>query len=68
VLKALAGTDPVMTGADRLSVALPGVGLRLAGIVRELDRAGVAAVDVSLRRPTLDEVFLRLTDRKERVS
>jgi ABC-2 type transport system ATP-binding protein len=68
VLKALAGTDPVMTGADRLSVALPGGGFRLAGIVRELDRAGVAAVDVSLRRPTLDEVFLRLTDRKERVS
>jgi ABC-2 type transport system ATP-binding protein len=67
VLKALAGTDPTTTGADRLSVALPGGGLRLAGIVRELDRAGVAAADVRLRRPTLDEVFLRLTDRKELV-
>ena len=67
VLKALAGTDPTTTGADRLSVALPGGGLRLAGIVRELDRAGVAAADVRLRRPTLDEVFLRLTDRKEPV-
>ncbi|MDL4772448.1 MULTISPECIES: ATP-binding cassette domain-containing protein [Thermomonosporaceae] len=65
VLNALAGTDPTMTGADRLSVALPGGGLRLADIVRELDRAGVAAADVSLRRPSLDEVFLRLTDRKE---
>ncbi len=65
VLKALAGTDPTVTGADRLSVALPGGGFRLAGIVRELDRAGVAAADVRLRRPTLDEVFLRLTDRKE---
>ncbi|MEO3858224.1 ATP-binding cassette domain-containing protein [Acrocarpospora sp. B8E8] len=66
-LKALAGTDPTMTGADRLSVALPGGGFRLADIVRELDRAGVAAADVRLRRPTLDEVFLRLTDRKELV-
>jgi ABC-2 type transport system ATP-binding protein len=65
VLRALAAAEPAATGADRLSVALPATGLRLAGIVRELDRAGVAAADVSLRRPTLDEVFLRLTDRKE---
>lgn len=42
-------------------------GLRLADVVRELDRAGVAAADVRLRRPTLDEVFMRLTDRKELV-
>ncbi|WP_030452514.1 daunorubicin resistance protein DrrA family ABC transporter ATP-binding protein [Herbidospora cretacea] len=61
VLRNLAGTDPAVTGGDRLSVALPGVGLRLAGVVRELDRAGIAAADVRLRRPTLDEVFLRLT-------
>ncbi|GGV30916.1 daunorubicin resistance protein DrrA family ABC transporter ATP-binding protein [Actinomadura cremea] len=67
VLTALAGTGPATTGADRLSVALPGDGLRLADIVRELDRAGVSAADVSLRRPTLDEVFLRLTDRGEPV-
>jgi ABC-2 type transport system ATP-binding protein len=66
VLNTLTGTDPTTTGDDRLSVALPGIrGLRLADIVRELDRAGVAAADVGLRRPTLDEVFLRLTDRKE---
>src|ERR687896_17447 len=62
VLSALAGTDPTTTGADRLTVALPRGGLRLAGIVRALDRAGIAAADVRLRRPTLDEVFLRLTD------
>ncbi|MET8333034.1 ATP-binding cassette domain-containing protein [Streptosporangium canum] len=67
VLTALTGADPTMTGADQLSVALPGGGLRLADIVRELDRAEVAAADVRLRRPTLDEVFLRLTDRKETV-
>ncbi|GAA4489608.1 daunorubicin resistance protein DrrA family ABC transporter ATP-binding protein [Actinoallomurus oryzae] len=64
VLSALAGTDPTTMDAGRLSVALRG-GLRLADVVRELDRAEVAAADVRLRRPTLDEVFLRLTDRKE---
>ncbi|WP_026414559.1 daunorubicin resistance protein DrrA family ABC transporter ATP-binding protein [Actinomadura oligospora] len=62
VLHGLAGTDPTMTGADRLSVPLPGGAFRLADVVRELDRAGVVAADVRLRRPTLDEVFLRLTD------
>ncbi|MFF0775932.1 ATP-binding cassette domain-containing protein [Nonomuraea wenchangensis] len=67
VLNALTGADPTATDADRLSVALPGGRLRLADVVRELDRAGVAAADVSLRRPTLDEVFLRLTDREETV-
>jgi ABC-2 type transport system ATP-binding protein len=67
VLNALTGTEPTTTGADQLTVTLPGGGLRLADIVRELDRAGVAAADVRLRRPTLDEVFLRLTDRKESV-
>ncbi|MFC5181218.1 ATP-binding cassette domain-containing protein [Actinomadura harenae] len=67
VLHALAGTDPTMTGADRLTAPLPGGGFRLADIVRELDRAGVAVADVRLRRPSLDEVFLRLTDSKETV-
>ncbi|MBB5083970.1 ATP-binding cassette domain-containing protein [Nonomuraea endophytica] len=66
VLEALAGAEPTTTD-DRLTVALPATGLRLADIVRELDRAGVAAADVRLRRPTLDEVFLRLTDQKEPV-
>ncbi|MEU3146254.1 MULTISPECIES: daunorubicin resistance protein DrrA family ABC transporter ATP-binding protein [unclassified Streptomyces] len=33
----------------------------LAGVVRALEEAGVEAEDVALRRPTLDEVFLRLT-------
>ncbi len=33
----------------------------LTEVVRTLDRAGVNVEDVALRRPTLDEVFLRLT-------
>ncbi|WP_395572901.1 ATP-binding cassette domain-containing protein [Streptomyces sp. BK79] len=35
----------------------------LSGVVRALEEAGLQAEDVALRRPTLDEVFLHLTDR-----
>ncbi|SNX63007.1 ABC-2 type transport system ATP-binding protein [Streptomyces sp. TLI_55] len=34
----------------------------LSGVVRALEEAGVEAEDVVLRRPTLDEVFLHLTE------
>ncbi|MFJ3667563.1 ATP-binding cassette domain-containing protein [Streptomyces sp. NPDC090106] len=45
----------------------------LTGVVRALEEAGIEAEDVALRRPTLDEVFLKLTggsrtDRVERES
>ncbi|WP_158883823.1 ATP-binding cassette domain-containing protein [Amycolatopsis anabasis] len=33
----------------------------LTEVVRALDDGGIAAEDIALRRPTLDEVFLRLT-------
>ncbi|WP_372495654.1 hypothetical protein [Kitasatospora humi] len=42
-------------------VSRPGVEVSLPTIVRELDAAGVAARDVALRTPTLDDVFLALT-------
>jgi ABC-2 type transport system ATP-binding protein len=45
----------------RVSVAISGGTLTLTGVVRALDRSGVIVDDVALRRPTLDEVFLRLT-------
>ncbi|MYS73550.1 daunorubicin/doxorubicin resistance ABC transporter ATP-binding protein DrrA, partial [Streptomyces sp. SID5926] len=35
--------------------------LTLPRLVRELDAAGVPLADASLRPPTLDDVFLRLT-------
>ncbi|MEX2620427.1 MAG: ATP-binding cassette domain-containing protein [Egibacteraceae bacterium] len=43
-------TAPVNGGPESLMAAL-----------RHLDAAGIAAVDVGLRRPTLDDVFLALT-------
>ncbi|HZG90194.1 MAG TPA: ATP-binding cassette domain-containing protein [Pseudonocardia sp.] len=56
------GDDPQID-EDGLRVGLSAVGTAVAvpEVVRRLDAAGVVAVDVGIRRPTLDEVFLRLT-------
>ncbi|MFJ3203392.1 ATP-binding cassette domain-containing protein [Streptomyces sp. NPDC086989] len=62
VLDRLTGGRPVLD-RQRLTVGVtvPAQGLTLPLIIRELDRAGVPVTDASLRPPTLDEVFLRLT-------
>ncbi|MGW3950783.1 ATP-binding cassette domain-containing protein [Streptomyces sp. NPDC004752] len=39
----------------------------LSGVVRALEAAGIEAADIALRRPTLDEVFLHLTGREDRM-
>jgi ABC-2 type transport system ATP-binding protein len=49
----------------RISVPVGAGSMTLPAVVRELDRAGVAVEDVAMRRPTLDEVFLRLTGRTD---
>jgi len=48
--------------ARRIRAGASGSDGALVAVVRELDRAGVAVEDVALRRPTLDDVFLRLTE------
>ncbi len=56
------GTDPTVDESDR-SIAVPvseGAGV-LAEVVRQLDAADITIDDLALRRPTLDDVFLRLT-------
>ncbi|MDX2563605.1 ATP-binding cassette domain-containing protein [Streptomyces sp. TX20-6-3] len=66
VLDRLTGSAPVLDAGRRTVGAVSTDGtLTLPRIVREVDAAGVLVVDASLRPPTLDEVFLRLTDRKE---
>ena len=62
-LTSVTGTAPqIVPGARRLSVAVDGPGGDLiAAVVRALDAAGVVAEDIALRRPTLDDVFMRLT-------
>ncbi|GII61138.1 daunorubicin resistance protein DrrA family ABC transporter ATP-binding protein [Sphaerisporangium krabiense] len=48
-------------GARRVSVPVRDRVAALTDLVRALDDAGIAAEDITLRRPSLDEVFLRLT-------
>ncbi|WP_405815270.1 ATP-binding cassette domain-containing protein [Streptomyces sp. NBC_01390] len=66
VLDQLTGCEPVLD-RDRLTVSAVTTDptITLPRLVRELDTAGVALLDASLRPPTLDDVFLRLTERKE---
>ncbi|MCO6003729.1 ATP-binding cassette domain-containing protein [Actinoallomurus purpureus] len=61
VLKSTTGAEPEIDRANR-RVGVPVKGsVSFTDMVRELDQAGVTAEDVAMRRPTLDEVFLRLT-------
>ncbi|PXY28036.1 ATP-binding cassette domain-containing protein [Prauserella muralis] len=70
-LAVLAGTgaepdvDPVNR---RVSAPVGADTLALPDVVRHLDHAGVKAVDVGIRRPTLDEVFLTLTGKPAETS
>ncbi|ARZ70897.1 ABC transporter [Streptomyces albireticuli] len=62
VLDRLTGNRPALdTGRRTAGAATADASLTLPRLVRELDAAGVPIVDAALRRPTLDEVFLRLT-------
>ncbi|MFE0803247.1 ATP-binding cassette domain-containing protein [Streptomyces sp. NPDC058812] len=70
VLDRLTGAQPALNH-DRRTVGAVSTDptLTLPRLVRELDAAGVPLVDASLRPPTLDDVFLRLTgDNKELVA
>jgi ABC-2 type transport system ATP-binding protein len=56
------GHDPrVDVPARRASVPADDGSARLMEALRALDQEGIAVEDISLRRPTLDEVFLALT-------
>jgi ABC-2 type transport system ATP-binding protein len=64
VLSAMAGSRPrVDAPARRLTVPVAAGAVTLPELVRRLDAAGVEAADVSIRRPTLDEVFLAETEK-----
>ena len=56
-------TDPA---THQCSLAAPGGAKLLPLVVRALDDAGVEVEDISLRRPTLDEVFLARRERRRR--
>ncbi|MGN6245697.1 MAG: ATP-binding cassette domain-containing protein [Motilibacteraceae bacterium] len=53
---------PVVTAHTReLSLPVTGGAQTLVEVVRRLDTEGIAVLDIGLRRPTLDDVFLTLT-------
>jgi ABC-2 type transport system ATP-binding protein len=63
VLRGITGSQPHVDPATRrLTAAIPAGAVTLPELVRRLDAAGVEAEDVSIRRPTLDEVFLAETE------
>jgi ABC-2 type transport system ATP-binding protein len=69
VLGRLAGEEAVLAPARNAAGAVTtDPTLTLPRIVRELDAAGVPVVDVTLRPPTLDEVFLHLTSQNKELA
>jgi ABC-2 type transport system ATP-binding protein len=63
IATALADFDEVEVDTDATTVAVPapkGVAT-LTEVFRRMDEIGVELIDISLRRPSLDEVFLHLT-------
>jgi ABC-2 type transport system ATP-binding protein len=48
-------------GTHRISLPVDGGAGSLVEVVRRLDDAGIKVVDITLRRPSLDDVFLSLT-------
>ncbi len=64
----LTGGAPAVD-AEQLRVSAvsdPARSLVLPLLVRELDAAGVVAVDVAVRTPSLDDVFLALTGAEQK--
>ncbi|MFC7897235.1 ATP-binding cassette domain-containing protein [Streptomyces sp. NPDC057381] len=69
VLDRLTGAEPALD-PDRRTVGAVSTDptLTLPRLVRELDAAGVPLLDASLRPPTLDDVFLRLTGQNKELA
>jgi ABC-2 type transport system ATP-binding protein len=69
VLRGITGSQPhVDPEARRLTAAIAAGAVTLPELVRRLDAAGVEVEDVSIRRPTLDEVFLAETESESQVA
>ncbi|MFE5818386.1 ATP-binding cassette domain-containing protein [Streptomyces sp. NPDC056479] len=69
VLDQLTGAEPSFDLERRAVGAVTrDTTLTLPHLVRELDAAGVPLLDASLKPPTLDDVFLRLTQEEERAA
>jgi ABC-2 type transport system ATP-binding protein len=51
------------SASDRLSIPAPDGANTLAKALRLVEAANIQLADIALRRPSLDEVFLALTDK-----
>jgi ABC-2 type transport system ATP-binding protein len=66
VLERVAGKVPTVHRAERrVEVTVQDIVEALSGALNELQGAGVAIEDIAVARPTLDDVFLRLTGRRQ---
>jgi len=62
MLSEVGGESTVDSEAHRVVVQVTGTAAgTLAEAVRHLDKAGIEPVDIGIRKPSLDDVFLRLT-------
>jgi len=66
VVENMLGGGVIDCGADTVQFHIACAANHLPTLLRELDRAGVALDAVSTSRPSLDDVFLRLTGRSLR--
>jgi ABC-2 type transport system ATP-binding protein len=62
-LARIAAEEPKVEG-NSLSILAPDGSRTLTAVVRELDNAAIEPMDIALRKPTLDDVFLTLTGHK----
>lgn len=62
-LARLASEEPHVEG-NSLSILAPDGSRTLTSVVRELDSVAIEPMDIALRKPTLDDVFLTLTGHK----
>jgi ABC-2 type transport system ATP-binding protein len=63
---ALPGAEEPQVQDERVVGRVPNGGAALVRLVRELDSAGLEVAGIESRRPSLDDVFLRLTGRSLR--
>ncbi len=63
IVSVLAGSGPltVAESADRVSLPAPDGAATLAAVLARVNEAGIELIDIALRRPSLDEVFIKLT-------
>ncbi|WP_068003699.1 daunorubicin/doxorubicin resistance ABC transporter ATP-binding protein DrrA [Nocardia pseudobrasiliensis] len=63
IVSALGGMGEltVAESADRVSLPAPDGAATLAAVLARVNEAGIELIDIALRRPSLDEVFIKLT-------